>query len=519
MDHIEPKFLSQIRRGIEKESLRVSPDGNLSTLTHPIALGSPLTHSNITTDFSEAQLELITDTHQNLEACLQQLKDVHHFVYQNLGPELLWCSSMPCSLPRDDLIPIATYGSSNIAKAKTTYRRGLAVRYGRTMQTISGIHYNFSLPSEYWTDTDEDLNTEKIRRNEAYFGLIRNFRRYAWLLLYLFGASPAVCQCFVEGRVHQLKALSKNTRYLPYATSLRMGPLGYQSDVQSSISVSYNNLGDYSSSLFDALTKPFPPYSAIGLKNRDGEYQQLSTSLLQIENEFYGTIRPKQPVQLGERPLHALNSRGVEYVEVRCIDIDPYSPIGINEETSAFIDTFLLYCMLSLSPKDTPEENKTNGRNQYLIAERGREPGIKLIRGNEYIAMKDWGKEIIDRCVPLAEQLDYANKTTRHTSAIESAREKLNIPNATPSGKILHELQEKFNGSYFDFVMDLSSKYASDAHNKERCIEPHTDLQLDAQMSLERQRQIESTDQISFDEFRATYISQEASRIYLTQKN
>ena len=186
---------------------------------------------------------------------------------------------------------------------------GLGHRYGRRMQTISGIHYNWSLPG---------------LGNDEYFALIRNFRRHSFVLLVLFGASPAVCPSFVAGREHGLQPLSPHTLHLPHATSLRMGRLGYQSDAQASLSVSYNNLESYAASLHEALTKPYPPYKAIGIRNPGGEYNQLATSLLQIENEFYGTIRPKRTIERGERPLHALRERGVEYVEVRCMDLDPF---------------------------------------------------------------------------------------------------------------------------------------------------------------------------------------------------
>ncbi len=246
--------LKGIRRGIEKESLRVRPDGKLSTRPHPAALGSALSHPHITTDFSESQLELITGVHAGVEACLEELTQVHQVVYRRIGDEMLWCSSMPCGLPADDAIPLGRYGTSNVGRAKTVYRMGLAHRYGRRMQTISGIHYNFSLPGV---------------SNDGYFSLIRNFRRHSWLLLYLFGASPAVCSSFVAGRTHDLKALKSGTLYRPGATSLRMGPLGYQSDAQASLAVSYNSLESYGASLQDALTRPYPPYEKIGIRGAD----------------------------------------------------------------------------------------------------------------------------------------------------------------------------------------------------------------------------------------------------------
>ncbi|MEP6588555.1 MAG: glutamate--cysteine ligase, partial [Polaromonas sp.] len=301
---LTPEQLQGMRRGIEKESLRAQPNGALALTPHPAALGSALTHPSITTDFSESQVELVTSAHASPEAALEELTQLHQFTYRALqenGDEMLWVSSMPCDLPTDETIPLARFGSSNIGRAKSVYRMGLGHRYGRRMQTISGIHYNWSLPGV---------------SSEQYFSLIRNFRRHAFVLLYLFGASPAVCSTFVAGRQHELQQLADSTMYMPHGTSLRMGRLGYQSDAQASLAVSYNSLEGYAASLQDALTRPYPAYEAVGIRNPGGDYNQLATTLLQIENEFYGTIRPKRVIRPGERPLHALRERGVEYIEV-----------------------------------------------------------------------------------------------------------------------------------------------------------------------------------------------------------
>ncbi len=510
--------LTNLNRGIEKESLRVSKSGQLSQLRHPEALGSALTHGNITTDFSESQLELITDTHSKVDDCLSQLREIHQFVSRNVSSELLWCSSMPCMLPQDQDIPIAQFGASNIATAKTVYRRGLAVRYGAKMQTISGIHYNFSISNETWSriyGKSNDRNELITIKNQHYFSLIRNFRKNAWLLLYLFGASPAVCDCFVKGRVHHLKKMSNGTRYLPHATSLRMGPLGYQSDAQSAISVSYNNLKSYAQSLYDALTQPYPPYAAIGLSNQ-GQPLQLSDALLQIENEFYGTIRPKQPIQFGERPLLALNKRGVEYVEVRCVDLDPYEEIGINKETIAFIDTFLLFCLMSKSSTDSIEEDRSNSENQYLIAERGRDPNLKLKRDKSYLSVKDWGQDILEACQPFALKLDEANKTNDHTQSLSNALKRIQNSDKTPSARVLQDV-EAHNGSYFDFIMELSSKYTDKLKTDTLSDTTLNEYLGNAKSSIVRQHNIECEEQLEFEEFRRDYVSQEASRIILEE--
>ncbi|MFL6565080.1 MAG: glutamate--cysteine ligase, partial [Burkholderiales bacterium] len=416
LNSLDAAAASGMRRGMEKESLRARPDGSLATTPHPAALGSPLTHAHITTDFSESQLELITGARSSVDAMLQELTSIHQVVYRALTDrdEILWCASMPCQLPPDDEIPLGRYGSSNVGRAKTVYRMGLAHRYGRRMQTISGIHYNWSLPN---------------CSNEDYFGLVRNFRRTAWLLFYLFGASPAVCESFVAGNPkHGLQRLAAGTLYLPHATSLRMGRLGYQSDAQSSLSVSYNSLADFGASLYGALTTPYPPYEQIGLQDGNGEYRQLTTSLLQIENEFYGKIRPKRRIRPGERPLHALRERGVEYVEVRLMDLDPFSPIGITAATCRFLDVFLLYCLLGESPPDTPAEIAAITRNQDRVAARGREPGLTLSRGGQEVPLEAWGREILALCEPVAAKLDSQLGGIAYRDAVKAAFSALDNP-------------------------------------------------------------------------------------------
>ena len=492
MRSLAPEILKGIRRGIEKESLRVRPAGTLATTPHPAALGSPLTHAHITTDFSESQLELITSARASVDAMLEELTFIHQVVYRALGDEILWCASMPCQLPPDDEIPLGRYGSSNIGRAKTVYRMGLAHRYGRRMQTISGIHYNWSLPN---------------RSNEQYFSLVRNFRRNAWLLFYLFGASPAVCESFVAGNPkHGLQRLAPGTLYLPYATSLRMGRLGYQSDAQSSLSVSYNSLADYGASLYDALTTPYGPYEKIGLRDGNGEYRQLATSLLQIENEFYGKIRPKRRINPGERPLHALRERGVEYVEVRLMDLDPFSPIGITAPTCRFLDVFLLQCLLADSPPDTPAEIAAINRNQDRVAGRGREPGLTLKRGNEEVPLKQWGGEIVARCAPVAAKLDALLGGAAYRDAVGAALAALDNPDLVPSARVLHAIQRNHGGSYVRFVLAESLLHRGTLLNLPLPPRIEDEFANLARTSSAKQRQIEAADRIDFETYRRKYL-------------
>ena len=489
--------LRGMRRGIEKESLRVRPDGMLAQTLHPQALGATLTHPHITTDFSESQLELITGVHASVEACLEELTHIHQVVYKHIGEEILWCASMPCNLPADNLIPIGRYGTSNVGRAKTVYRLGLAHRYGRRMQAISGIHYNFSLPGV---------------GDEQYFGLIRNFRRHSWLLLYLFGASPAVCSSFVAGREHELAQLAPGTLYGAHATSLRMGRLGYQSDAQASLSVSYNDLKHYTASLYEALTVPYPPYEKIGLRNGD-DYRQLNTTLLQIENEFYSTVRPKRRIKRGERPLHALRQRGVEYVEVRLMDLDPFVPIGITEPTCRFLDVFLLHCLLSDSPPDTPREIREVRDNLQRVAHRGREPGLLLARNDKDVPLADWTREVLAQCEPIPEKIDARLGGAAYRDAYEAMLKHAADPDQTPSARVLHAMARNHDNAFVRYGLIESTLHKSTLQKRDLPREVRERFARFAQESILKQRELEAADDVDFETFRQRYLAYDLLRV------
>jgi glutamate--cysteine ligase len=504
---LPPAVLNGLKRGIEKESLRVRPDGALALTPHPAALGSALKHPHITTDFSEALIELITGVHAQVEACREELKRVHQFVYRHIGDEVLWGASMPCSLPDEDAIPIARYGNSNVGRAKTVYRIGLAHRYGKRMQMIAGLHYNWSLPEAAWP-LPRHLDT-----NEAYFALVRNFRRHAWLLLYLFGASPAVCASFVAGRKHALEELAPGTLYLPHATSLRMGRLGYLSEAQDSLAVSYNSIESYTACLDEVLTRPYPPYEAIGIRDGDGNYRQLGTSLLQIENEFYSTIRPKRVIRPGERPLHALRERGVEYVEVRAMDLDPFSPIGITADTIRFLDVFLLHCLLTESPPDTRQEIEAVGRNKLRAAARGREPGLRLDRDGQMIELREWGAEVLAQCAPIAAGLDAAQGTRAHREALAAAVKAIQDPNLLPSARVLAEMKRSYDNSYARFALARSLEHAKTLRSEPLPAEIEARFARLAEESIRKQKEIEAAERVDFETYRQKYLSPESLRV------
>ncbi|HEX7328690.1 MAG TPA: glutamate--cysteine ligase [Casimicrobiaceae bacterium] len=519
LDTLTPAVLGSLLRGVEREGLRVRDDGSLATTPHPAALGAALTHPHITTDFSESQLELITGVHTGAAACVAELTELHRFVYGEIGDEAIWTSSMPCRLPDDKEIPIGHYGRSNLGRLKTVYRTGLSWRYGRRMQTISGIHYNFSLPVAAWQllrDAGVDFGSTAVTgldpgdayRSAAYFALIRNFRRESWVPLYLFGASPAVCRCFVEGRRHDLTSLGGKSFYLPHATSLRMGPLGYQSQAQASMRVSFNSLAEYAKSLLRGLTERWPAYERIGVRDGD-EYRQLATTLIQIENEFYSSVRAKRRIRRGERPLHALMERGVEYLEVRNLDVDPYTPEGIGATTMRFLDAFLVKCLLSASPPDGPAEIAEIAGNQFTVAERGRESGLHLKRRGRDVGLAAWGAAIVDECEPIADALDAATGSRAHRDALAEARRRFANPGATPSARVLHAIRGEHHDSYHEFALARSLANRAAVLAVPASEEMRGRYESMARMSLDDQREIEAADQVSFEDYRVKYLAQD----------
>lgn len=507
-------LLTGILRGIEKESLRVGQDGALSKKGHPRALGSALTHPQITTDFSEALLEFITPPSHSIDTLFSQLNAIQRYTYQHIGEEMLWSSSMPCAVGGDADIPVAQYGTSNRAKMKTIYRVGLGHRYGRVMQTVAGIHYNFSFPRSFWSQLHQEENSiEELPdfTTRRYFDLIRNFRRNYWLLIYLFGASPAVCRSFVKGRPHQLEVFNndEHTLHLPYATSLRMGDLGYQSKAQEELFVCYNGKNTYLNTLINAIRQPYAPYEGIGILNGEGDYKQLNTSLLQIENEFYSAIRPKRGARPGETALNALCHRGVEYIEVRCLDLDPFEPLGISGSQARFIDTFLLYCVLQDSPTCDMGEYAEILENQKLVVNEGRRPDLQL---NNYqgdkVSLKNWAHALLDTLKPLAELMDHSHGGGKlYTEALEAQILKVNDPDVTPSARILNAMRSE-NLSYHQWA--LRQSLTQRASQIEPPLSESITRRFDdmAEESLTLQAQEESQIQEPFANYLAAYYQQ-----------
>jgi glutamate--cysteine ligase len=500
-------------KGIEKESLRISTEyGFIAQTPHPKALGSALTHPYITTDYSEALIELITPPFADVKDSLDYLHNIHRFVYQHLDNEILLSASMPCGIDGDESIPIAEYGSSNIGRMKHVYRHGLWHRYGRTMQSIAGIHFNYSVPEALWPvlhkQKNSPLSLEQFTA-DAYFGLIRNFQRMGWLILYLFGASPAICKTFFSSRpalVTQFETFDNGTLYHPYATSLRMSDIGYKSKNQASLKIDYNSIDGYVGSLSAAINTPYPEYEKIGILV-DGEYRQLNGNILQIENEFYSTMRPKQIAQSGEKPTLALKRRGVRYVEMRSLDLDLFNPIGIDEDKARFIEALLLTCLLQDSPKTSDQEQQINNANQLAVANFGRKPGLELNKNNQKTLLKDWAAEILESMQAVCAILDQDDAGKRYSSALEKQKLLVENPDLTASARLLEQMTQ-LRQPFSRFALNASIEHGQ--YFKQNKLDKDTTQQFNemAALSHDKQLEIENNKQMPFDDFLQQYFLQ-----------
>jgi glutamate--cysteine ligase len=502
------RLLGGGRKGLEKESLRIAANGAIALTPHPHAWGAALTHPCITTDYSEALAEFITPAFTDSRDTVRFLDDIHRFAYQHMpDDEVLWAASMPCAVADDSAIPLADYGTSNIGRLKHLYRVGLDYRYGRRMQAIAGVHFNYSLPGEFWPSfqsDEEDRGELQDFINYRYFALIRNFKRFGWMVPLLFGNSPAVCKSFLAGRTTRFHQMQRGTFYLPYATSLRMSDIGYKNKNQSALLVSHDDIKSYVSDLRRALKLPYPEYEAIGTRDGD-KIIQLTTSVLQIENEYYSYIRPKRTTLPGERPSDALEKRGVEYVEVRALDVNCMEPTGVSLQQLYFTEVLVLFCLLESSPKLTAEELHEIEYNELTVALRGRTPGLELVRNGGRVGLREWSLEICARMQPLAAHLDAHAGATFYQDAVARQIEALNDMTLLPSARVLAALHES-QSEFHSYTRELSLRHRADFRARPPSAEVTREFDSLAAASLAEQARLEADRSEPFAEFMDKYL-------------
>jgi glutamate--cysteine ligase len=499
-----------IKRGIEREALRINPNGSIAKTPHPQDAGHPLTNSHITTDFSESLLEFITPVSEDPQETLAQLQDLQKYTLSKMGDELLWPMSMPCFIENQDDIALAYFGESNIGKMKTLYREGLKNRYGSMMQAIAGVHFNISFPDSLWDSLqkiEQNSADKQAFISEKYLGLIRNFKRELWLISYLFGASPALCKSFLQGRKSDLpfETLGKGTLYLEHGTALRLGDLGYTNSAQSSLKVMYNNLDEYIAGLREAIGCHSELYGDLADYKAETP-QQLNKNILQIENEFYSPIRPKRNAQSGETPTQALARAGIEYVEIRALDVNPFAQTGISLEQIHFLDVFLTYCLLNDSPALSCDDQKLTEANLRAVVNFGRKPSLELNRAGEPVALKTWAEDIFAALADVALYMDNANGKEVYQNAVAVWRACINDADKTLSGQFLSQLKQnqQDGGSY---AIELANAYKESHHSQAFMTYTEAGLDADAVRSHQAQEQKVASDNLTFVAFLDDYFA------------
>ena len=497
-------------RGIEKEGLRVTPEAQVSQTDHPAGLGSALMHPHITTDYSEALLEFITPAMTEEADPLAFLLDVQQYAYSKMPEdELIWPGSMPAIIKDDLDVRIAEYGVSNIGKLKHVYRHGLWHRYGRSMQAIAGLHFNFSLPEVFWSHFQEQQkNSDPLQdfKSQGYFRLIRNFKRHSWLLMYLFGASPAMDASFRHKAQNMSKA-GKHTDYLPYASSLRMSDIGYTNNkAQESLNVSINSLDAYIASMRTAIHTVHKPYQEIGLKNGD-DYLQINSNILQIENEFYSDIRPKRTTLPGEKPVCALIRRGVEYVEIRCMDLDPFEPAGISTDTMHFLELFLVWCLLSENDAVGDVEAKELKENLRRVIHEGFDPDLMLLDNGNEVPIKSRIDYQLSCLKDLACVMDQVKGTSCYSEAVDVAQRRVENPETITSNRIRALMQS--GQDHTEMMLELARQHKKSLSERPLSAELQSQLDNLSDRSIDQQQTIEQMTQLSFAQFIDAYQHQD----------
>ena len=490
--------------GIEKESLRVS-NSTISEFPHHENLGSALCNQYITTDFSESQLELITPPLANGNEVIEFLDSIHHFVTNNIHDEILWPFSFPPLIKSEELIHIANYGSSNQALFKTTYREGLSLRYGKLMQTISGVHYNYSLSSSIWDSLSRIEKKSQIKelRNENYLHILRNIFRMNWLLLYFFGASPFLTKNFLNKPKDRFENIDKDTYYLPYATSLRMSNYGYQNLTRSRVNVSINSLQDYINDLKKATESHCKDFE---INEQKSNLSQISSNILQIEDEYYALARLKSQTVSSDRSIVKLKKSGVDFIELRSLDLNPFSKIGIDIETILFLEIFFIYCLCKSSKPISKKELDGIYSNDQLIAKEGRKSNLYLQDQERTVSMQEWGNQILDEMEPIAELMHKDIKSNK--SIIARFREKIKNPETTLSGILLDRMLSE-NIGHMDLGLSIAESNRNGYLEKEMSQNINWDIfKREAKDSLSKQRQLDNKTHKSFEKFLSDYFNE-----------
>ncbi len=440
--------------GLEKENVRVNSNGDLSLAPHPKALGDKTTHPYITTDFSESQIEMITPPSKSIDEAYYFMENLHDIVSLNIGDEYLWPQSIPPVLPEENKIPIARYDESEKGREAEEYREMLAKKYGKRKQLISGIHYNFSFDDDFLLELKRVIGDErpfKEYRDDIYMKISRNLLKYNWFLVYMFGASIGSHESYSKICNNKMIEGKDGTYYFPYATSFRNGPCGYKN--LKDYMISYKSVADYVEDIKSLV-----------------EVGEISSA-----KEYYSSVRLKSTI--GGDILKTLPESGVDYLELRFIDLNPFKKVGIERKTLYFLHLFLIYCMISEDRDYTEKLKKEDDYNTMIASSVGRQGETELLRCGEKVNIVEWKLEIVDELEELIKLL--VPRKEEYKKSLEEIRKR--IIDRSLSERLAEEFDRE---GYLKFHMDRAKEYLKRSKAKEYNLKSYEDLELSSQILI-----------------------------------
>lgn len=441
------------RFGIEKESLRVNENGELALTNHPKFFGDKIKNPYITVDFSESQIEMITPTESSVEKAYDFLRNIHEIVATNLKDEYLWSQSVPPILPSEELIPLGKFPQN---KELEKYREKLALKYGRKKQLLSGIHFNFSFDDEFLKELYE-LSKEKTSfkefKNNIYLKISRNYFKYGWMIIYLLGASPVIHETYLQKCIDKMKKFTEDTYYFEDLVSFRNGSCGYRNEKD--FFVNYESVDKYVESLERLIEK-----------------ESISSA-----KEYYSPIRlkTKNPKEI----LLELKNSGIEYLEFRSIDLNPFSEIGIEKADLEFLHLFILFLFLK---DDEPFEEKDYFRylkNQEILANKGNSDEFRLICcEDKNVSPKEYSIVILEE---IERHLKAIGAFTNKDEKVLQYQKNKILSNRLYSDLVLKEVKQK---GFLKFHIDKAKEFLNEMKKIPYTLKGFEDLELSTQILL-----------------------------------
>ena len=449
------RFLTKCNFGIEKENVRVDYSGHLAMTKHPDVFGDKLKNPYITTDFSESQVEMITPSMDTIEETYNFLESLHDIVSLELKDEFLWPQSTPPSLPDEEDIPVSKFEETCEGNRAQKYRDYLSQKYGKQKQLLSGIHYNFSFKDEFLDllYRESESSDFKLFKDDIYLKISRNFFKYRWILIYLFGANPSIHGTYSRKCVDMLDEVAPDSFSYTSGNSFRNGMCGYKN--KEVFNISYNSRAEYVEDI----------------------KKLISQEKLINEKEYYSPIRLK--AKDNKNLLRSIEEDGIEYLEVRLLDLNPMIKNGISIDQLYFVHLFLLFCLFTDEDSLTEKEIWEGNKNHELVAHYGRKVDLELFDGGEFKFLKDLGLDIISKMEKITEDLGIFDLNYRNT--LREALESFHNTDLLISSQIESGIREE---GFIDFNLNLAKKYYKESQIDNFALRGYEDLELSTQILL-----------------------------------